>query len=752
MTETIYDIPLPGCTPEPLMGYLKALGILRLVSEQEDREACGYWRNDVFVLYSKLDQSAITHFFLSRYQPTPLVGPWGARSGFYNGPSERTAREALNAVLASEDARFVRFKEMVIQVRALLKERNISEKPKDEEKLALLTACRTHLPDEILPWLDTCYVLLGDERRFPPLLGTGGNEGSGSYFSGFAQQLVACLLHRKHDQALETALFGTTRSGVYADQTPGHFSPTAARGVNATQGFEGSVATNPWDYLLALEGTCLWASGIVRRLGQTGPRMASFPFTVNVSGVGSGSLVSADGTKPKQAKRDIAEMWLPMWSRPSSLRELTTLLAEGRASVGRRLAVTGVDMARAAAELGVDRGISAFKRSVFLMRNGRSFLAIPTGSVSVHQQESVDLLRQLDPWLDRFRKATGGKNVPARFVAALRNIDSAIFDFCRYGGKPLFQCILITLGRAERELALTEGKVGKRQINPLVGLSRGWIDAAYDNSPEFDVALALSQMHDPAYKIGPLRTNLEPVTIGRKKSGDLYSNWAEKDRCVVWNAADLATNLANTLQRRLMDGQRNESGYLPITSRFTASLDTVAAFIEGKLDDRRIDELIWALMLVDGCGASQPNQSGVTASEIPLPREYALLRLLYLPRPLVAHRKDDRIIWRLAPEGESGIPIRLELRILPLLRTGRVGEACQIAAQRLRVSGLLPMPGLVHGKLRDDQWVKEWKNREVDYRRAQRSAAALLIPVEPREINEIVQLVCRHTSIAAGAL
>ena len=28
-------LPLPGCTPEPLMGYLKALGLFRLVAVRE---------------------------------------------------------------------------------------------------------------------------------------------------------------------------------------------------------------------------------------------------------------------------------------------------------------------------------------------------------------------------------------------------------------------------------------------------------------------------------------------------------------------------------------------------------------------------------------------------------------------------------------------------------------------------------------------------------------------------------------------
>ncbi len=65
MVETArYDIELAGCTPEPLMAYLKALGILRLVSEQKDAEARGWWNNDIFCLRSSLDRDALVKFFL----------------------------------------------------------------------------------------------------------------------------------------------------------------------------------------------------------------------------------------------------------------------------------------------------------------------------------------------------------------------------------------------------------------------------------------------------------------------------------------------------------------------------------------------------------------------------------------------------------------------------------------------------------------------------------------------------------------
>jgi hypothetical protein len=49
MTELL---TLAGCTPEPLMSYLKALGVFRLVAEQADSVARGMWKGDRFVLES----------------------------------------------------------------------------------------------------------------------------------------------------------------------------------------------------------------------------------------------------------------------------------------------------------------------------------------------------------------------------------------------------------------------------------------------------------------------------------------------------------------------------------------------------------------------------------------------------------------------------------------------------------------------------------------------------------------------------
>lgn len=738
MTDKIHDISLPGCTPEPLMSYIKALGILRLVSEQNDSEARGWWLNDVFWIQSTLDKTTLANFFLDEYRPTPILAPWAGGSGFF----KKDNKKAVEAMVNGNGPRVNSYKNTIPVVQAIMEDEKVGDKPKNDDKARLLRRYRRELHDDVVTWMDAAMVLQQDGQGFAPLLGTGGNDGRLDFTQNFMQRIVALGLHTNAPASDESRLWLT--HALFASQTKlnkasvGQFSPGRAGGPNATQGMEGDSTDNPWEFILMIEGSLLFAGAAARRFGVVESARAAFPFTVRAVAAGFDSPASKDEAESR------GELWLPIWTRPAKKDEVCHLFGESRADVSCRPARDATDFARAIVGLGVDRGMSSFTRMAFLKRSGKAFLATPLGRFEVSERKSVDLLRQIDPWLDRFRRAAGDKNSPPRFGMVLRHIDSAVFDFCRYGGKPLFQRILITLGQAERELSTAERFRSVKGIQPITRLSPDWWDAADDHSPEFSLALALASVDACENKIGPLRTNIESVDWTKRCRA-----WAEKNRCVVWNAADLATNLANTLQRRVMDGQRNGCEHLPIAPRFVASLDAVAAFIEDRLDDRRIEELIWGLMLIDGYGANHPRQSAIGASEIPLPRDYALLKLLFLPRLLAVDRKGDRTTWRLAREGESGVTIRPEPRILPLLRTGRVGEACRIATQRLRSSGLQPMPGpLPTGAIRDADWAELPSNLS----HAHRLAAALLIPISSQAVNTFVQLVCRDRFDAAEAI
>jgi CRISPR-associated protein Csx17 len=410
--------------------------------------------------------------------------------------------------------------------------------------------------------------------------------------------------------------------------------------------------------------------------------------------------------------------------------------------VSGRRAANATDFARAIAGFGIDRGIDEFVRVGILQRSGKSFLAVPLDRFRVDARAGSELLRETDAWLDQFRLACSATGVPARFSSVLRGVDSAVLDFCKYGGHRLFQKILIALGHTERALALVQGKIAGRQLRPLSLLSGQWVNASDDGSREFVIARGAASIHDPAGKIAPLRANLEPADFKTR-----FRSWAEKDRAVVWNAADLATNLLSVLERRIMDAGRAGCERLPLASRYTVPLDVISAFIWEEVDDTLIEELIWGLMLVNPVADPRPL---APVSDAPLlPREYALLKLLFLPRPLIPERLAGRLRWRLARSDESGIPIRPEPRILPLLRRGSAGEACRIAAQCLRSCGLEPLAGtLPNGAVRD----AIWSEQPISNRQAHRVAAALLFPISSASAGYLVHPVCREQSAAAEAL
>jgi len=106
---------LDGCRPTPLAHYLKALGVLRLISEQADPDARGWWTEDVFHLATKLDKNELTAFFLERYSPSSILSPWLKGSGFYQADDA-----GLSPIENSSSARLANYRLGIHQCRLLL--------------------------------------------------------------------------------------------------------------------------------------------------------------------------------------------------------------------------------------------------------------------------------------------------------------------------------------------------------------------------------------------------------------------------------------------------------------------------------------------------------------------------------------------------------------------------------------------------------------------------------------------------------
>jgi len=108
---------LKGCAPAPLANYLKALGILRLVGEQADPQARGWWDGERFCLLTKLSKQELETFFLEKYEPTPLLSPWNKGCGFFKANDT-----GLCPLEKSTASRFQKFRDGIVAGRRLLDE------------------------------------------------------------------------------------------------------------------------------------------------------------------------------------------------------------------------------------------------------------------------------------------------------------------------------------------------------------------------------------------------------------------------------------------------------------------------------------------------------------------------------------------------------------------------------------------------------------------------------------------------------
>lgn len=731
------EITLSGCSPIPLANYLKALGVLRLIGSptssvsgiSADPEVRGWWENDCFHIRTSLNTEALTCFFLEDYIPSPIIAPWNRGSRFYPGDTKKGLKPFASSNVAP------RFLLIADTVKASLQEiqrQGLKECPDGPDKARFVAGLRGRLSDVALEWLDAALVLSGDGNHlnFPKLLGTGGNDGNLEFTDNFMQRLASIFDiatgKPKEDaiRLLQAALFA---DGTWAfhNVAIGQFAPGAAGGFNASTGYKGNKNVNPWDFVLALEGTVLFAGAATRR-HQSSPELgASFPFTVRLTGAGWGGVSDSDEEKAR------AEFWAPLWDRPASPGELEGLLREGRAVLNGRTARDGLDFARAAASLGTSRGVSGFARYGFVERLGKNYLAVPLGTLKggSRTSEGVELISDLDAggWLNWIRRLVREKSAPARARTVVKKLEDALFAMSEAHVRPRsVQGALGALG----DLAgwLRDSRDAPVRISPPPRLSYKWVCMADDGTPEYRVAVALaslgwpsgenSQQDAPTESEAPITDTVENKSVPKKRIA-LAAHFASlnaetipkrrrgwdaqnQTRGVVWGAGGLESNLIAVLQRRLIDVAIDD----PLRAAAPARLADVAAFLESDFDDVRCAQLIaglvWARPPVRLPYVKQPVRPVV-------PFTYAALKPVFAP------------VASLEALAEKGlIPLNCKLPIPPSLiarlRSGRVEEAVRLALARARASGIVSpfdSPGIP-------------QSRDIGCR----LAAALLIPLD----------------------
>ena len=679
---------LAGCAPEPLAHYLKALGILRLVSEQKDETCRGAWQDDRFVLVTTLSRKELEKFFLEEYRPTAIIDPWNGGSGFF--PKDN--KKGLQALLESPNPRLQSLKEVVIWAQKATA--TWSEAPSDESKSDFQASCRAEWRLGAADAFSAAVVLSSQIEKghamlkatYPSLLGTGWNDGRLDFANNFHQRLAdlfdvtrkrgktavkeAELVASSHigttDQ-LAIALSGRQGMGLKKDAI-GQFLPNGVGGANSTTSSSGDGLVNSWDFVLMMEGAVLFSSAATKRMNPAAQAQSSAPFSLRSHAAGSGTV-----SQGEESAR--GEQWMPLWDHYLTLPELKNLLAEGRAQIGKVSASRPVDMARAISRLGVARGITAFQRYGYLERNGQANFAVPLGRISVMARPRARLVDEIASWLDRLQRLARAKEAPSRLVHAERGLSDAVFAALTHDDSPVrWQSILRAAVGVERlQSTGTAIKAG-----PIPKLSTEWLVACDDGSAEFRLAMALGSAtggygSDNGKSFNSIRHHWLPLEDGARRFRTSDKKLVHDVR-VVAHGRDPEADLLAIVERRTIESTQKGSRHPRILAApgAGACLSDLTAWISGELDTFKCVELARAFMAVEW-EKWDPRTFNVTPRGNGNPPEEAwvALRLNALPWPL---------------DKERDIPF--DPAIVRRLGAGGLAEAVQLALRRLAAHGI----------------------------------------------------------------
>lgn len=658
---------LPGLRPTPLASYLAGLGLVRLLGEQADPELTAMWTEDGLVLDTTA--GGLADWLVDHYRPTPVLSPWNEGSGF--GTKDVAPKQRLTALMEAPTERFAPFRAAMPAATEVALRYRAAGWRKDQAKERAVREFRNRCPEELLPWIDAAVVLGSDGALFPPLLGTGGNDGRLDFSTTFHQRLLEVLdpapAARRRSRGQAADLLAGTQSEPLVKLPIGQFDPAAAGGQGSSPFGGAESMANPWLFVLLVEGALLFAASAARRQLH-GARRAAIPFTVTASPDGSGSGAADETSR--------GEVWAPLWRRPFSWPEIRQLFAEARASWRGRPAQRAADFYAATRTLGVARGVDGFMRYGLHQRNGLAFVAVPTERVRVEEKRAVRLAARLEDWVSWVRRGETSSAVGR----AVRRYDSAHFDFVR-GGEAL---ALVGLLAAVTDLEQAVGRSRRAResvpvrVPPMAGEFLSELRAL--DWAELRVAAGLASgaarpaADQPRHLTRTLRQLLLPV--------DPDGRWRDAPVVPGYGLRALRGVLAEVLVWRARTGldEPDQPGRGVRTFRDgvrVPAADLHAFAVPGRLDDRRL-ELCLRACLALRWDRRTPGWDGGGLPAPPVPT-LGLLHTFAAGIP-IGQSGGDQSWLGLRPDW----PLRLA--------AGQVVEVHAEAVQRLRQAGWTAVP------------------------------------------------------------
>jgi CRISPR-associated protein Csx17 len=471
--------------------YLAGLGLIRLLGEQADPDATATWAEAGLVIETTVDDLAT--WLVDDYLPTPVLSPWNGGSGF--GAKDKEPKRRINELRAHPSPRLA-------PVRAAI---GVAERVAEAagtqgwDKRRVVQEFRNRCPDALLPWVDATVVLTGEQISFPPLLGTGGNDGRLDFSTNFHERLLEVLDQngkgRERSLASARDLLAGTENERLSSAAVGQFDPVLAGGQSSSPFGAAASLVNPWEYVLLVEGALLFASGTVRRHQYDAARAAR-PFTVSFSPDGSESGAAGEESR--------GEVWVPLWSSALNLAEIRQLFGEARASWRGKPAQQAVEFYAATRTLGVAQGIGEFVRYGLQQRNGLAFVAVPLERVKVQSRPEVGLAALVEDWASRVRSSEASSAVSG----AKRQFDTAHLLYAKEGGTLRLRNLLAALTALEQAIGRSGHAREKTPVRtpPPARLTRDFLaEFVKKDSPELRVAVGLASCMTTASPVSPAR-------------------------------------------------------------------------------------------------------------------------------------------------------------------------------------------------------------------------------------------------------
>lgn len=679
---------LNGVRSDAMLGYLKAIGLLRVLGQQVDRDVRGSWNDATFVLHSGLERRELERFFLDRYEPSAVFNPWNSGAGFDGKSKTKTAGRTLDAVAATTDRRWQRAREVLALARGVAQ--RFDEDEGDRAKPQILRALRECYPDDALWWLDAAVVVGRKELDFPRILGTGGNDGRLDFSVNYLQRAMDVVGPKPladRESLLRDALDGSSLGRLTPDVAIGQYAPASAGGVNASTGFEAVSLVNPWDFVLLIEGIVVFAGSVAKRFGA-GRSRAVFPFTFAPTDAGYGTA-SAD-----EEKR--AEIWLPRWRGAATLRAVSQLIRTARVDLETstdpakptpRAAGSAIEAAQAALSRGVAGGIEGFERIVIAQRNGLAFSAPRVGFIGAEHgvPSAAALSREASRWVNRLR----GKTVGPAVAAALRAYEAAVFAYASAPARAGLQQWIAALGL----LDIAVGHARIEGVEPFrfrnaddARLLAGDLD---DGSHEHALAAGFASVGSRSAATS-MRVTVAPVAA--QHAHFVY----DATRAMNPPIAALLADTCVTRLRVARDGPRFTE--VRGEGESAVPLTTVAAYLDASIDDRRLARLLAGYVLLPAVTVSDRGDGNPDDIAI----AWAAAKVLF-----------ESFVVSDAP--------RLATEAVTLLLAGRAQAALERMYRDLTVALTAASPPLSERRPRDFRFAR------LDH--PQRAVAALLLPI-----------------------